>query len=86
MIYFKKVKLTQIKKFSECLSYKSVLLDDIRNYNETRLFQGVSEMGVFVAEFGSQVVGVCVLRREENLEYIRFAMIIFISLHLFTFI
>jgi len=61
----------QIEKFAECLSYKSVLLDDIRNYNETRLFQGVSEMGVFVAEFGSQVVGVCVLRREENLEYIR---------------
>ncbi|KAL5009389.1 hypothetical protein ScPMuIL_014970, partial [Solemya velum] len=47
------------------------VIKDIKQYNKARRDEDGTEIQVFVAESMSQIVGVAVTRREEEIEYIR---------------
>ncbi|CAB3977510.1 Cilia- and flagella-associated 61, partial [Paramuricea clavata] len=53
------------------ISGSDVLLRDVEQYSKARRDQDGQELQVFVAECTNQVIGVAVLRQEEDIEFIR---------------
>lgn len=60
-----------IKNIIKSVSGSEIIMSDVDQYNKARRDQDGQELRVFVAECMKQVVGVAVLRQEEDIEFIR---------------
>ncbi|XP_063299787.1 cilia- and flagella-associated protein 61 [Pelobates fuscus] len=60
-----------VTKLIETLNLNKSILDDLNIYNQARRDADGTPVQAFVAEVASQIVGVSVLRNEEEIEYIR---------------
>lgn len=60
-----------ISNLVEDIRGKECIMEDVRMYNEYRQDKDGIQLYVFVAEVLGQVVGVCILRDEKNIDYIR---------------
>ncbi|KAM4770899.1 cilia- and flagella-associated protein 61 [Rhinophrynus dorsalis] len=60
-----------IERLLETLHLQESILDDLRIYNRARRDADGTPVQAFVAEVADQIVGVSVLRNEEDIEYIR---------------
>ncbi|XP_075123727.1 cilia- and flagella-associated protein 61 [Leptodactylus fuscus] len=60
-----------IKKLLESLHLHESILDDLNIYNHARRDADGTPVQAFVAEVADQIVGIAVLRNEEDIEYIR---------------
>ncbi|KAG8444005.1 hypothetical protein GDO86_009261 [Hymenochirus boettgeri] len=60
-----------IEKLIEILHLQESILDDLEIYNQARRDDDGTPVQAFVAEVANQIVGVAVIRNEEDIEYIR---------------
>uniref|UniRef100_A0A8C5N465 Cilia and flagella associated protein 61 n=1 Tax=Leptobrachium leishanense TaxID=445787 RepID=A0A8C5N465_9ANUR len=60
-----------VEKLMETLHLHKSILDDLDIYNQARRDAEGTAVQAFVAEVASQIVGLCILRNEEDIEYIR---------------
>ncbi|XP_075719086.1 cilia- and flagella-associated protein 61 isoform X2 [Rhinoderma darwinii] len=60
-----------VEKLIESLHLHESILDDLKIYNEARRDANGTSVQAFVAEVADQIVGIAVLRNEEDIEYIR---------------
>ncbi|BFZ07341.1 hypothetical protein BsWGS_10380 [Bradybaena similaris] len=60
-----------VEKLVETINYKENLLTDLQQFNRARRDPDGVEIQAFVAECQTQVVGIAILRTEEDIEYIR---------------
>ncbi|XP_053316609.1 cilia- and flagella-associated protein 61 [Spea bombifrons] len=60
-----------VEKLLETLNVQDGVLNDLRIYNQARRDSDGTPVQAFVAEVADQIVGVSVLRNEEDIEYIR---------------
>ncbi|KAK6176372.1 hypothetical protein SNE40_014672 [Patella caerulea] len=60
-----------VEELVKSLDCHTDLLDDFKQFRTARRDPDGKEMQVFVAECLEQIVGVCIIRREEDIEYIR---------------
>ncbi|KAM4041905.1 cilia- and flagella-associated protein 61 isoform 2-T2 [Anomaloglossus baeobatrachus] len=63
--------VTSVKNLIDNLHVHESILDDLKIYNEARRDADGTPLQAFVAEVADQIVGVAVLRNEEDIEYIR---------------
>ncbi|CAH1791581.1 unnamed protein product [Owenia fusiformis] len=61
----------QVEKLVSTLDLHGNLLADLTQFNRARRDQDGTEINAFVAEVLDQIVGVAIVRREEDIEYIR---------------
>ncbi|KAK2147282.1 hypothetical protein LSH36_561g01009 [Paralvinella palmiformis] len=60
-----------VEKLVKSLELNDNLLNDLQQYNKARRDVDGTEIQAFVADCHDQVVGVAIVRREEDIEYIR---------------
>ncbi|XP_075452366.1 cilia- and flagella-associated protein 61 isoform X2 [Ascaphus truei] len=60
-----------VEKLIETLDLHESILDDLKIYNQARRDADGTPVQAFVAEVADQIVGVSILRNEEDIEYIR---------------
>ncbi|CAG5133004.1 unnamed protein product, partial [Candidula unifasciata] len=60
-----------VEKLVETINFKENLLADLQQFHRARRDPTGVEIQAFVAECLNQVVGIAILRREEDIEYIR---------------
>ncbi|XP_056423611.1 cilia- and flagella-associated protein 61 isoform X2 [Hyla sarda] len=60
-----------VEKLIESLHLHDSILDDLRIYNEARRDADGTPVQAFVAEVADQIVGIAIMRNEEDIEYIR---------------
>lgn len=60
-----------IEQLVKTIDMNENLMKDIHQFNKARRDEDGTEIKAFVAECQDQIVGVAVIRREENIEYIR---------------
>ncbi|KAG9484247.1 hypothetical protein GDO78_009909 [Eleutherodactylus coqui] len=60
-----------VENLIESLHLHESILDDLKIYNEARRDADGTPVQAFVAEVADQVVGIAVIRNEEDIEYIR---------------
>ncbi|KAK3093002.1 hypothetical protein FSP39_009876 [Pinctada imbricata] len=60
-----------VEKLVSSIDLNDKLLSDLTQYNKARRDEDGTEIQAFVAECMGQIVGVAIIRREEDIEYIR---------------
>ncbi|XP_053567984.1 cilia- and flagella-associated protein 61 [Bombina bombina] len=60
-----------VQNLVETLDLQQSILDDLNIYNQARRDSDGTPVQAFVAEVGNQIVGISILRNEEDIEYIR---------------
>ncbi|GFO18065.1 cilia- and flagella-associated protein 61-like [Plakobranchus ocellatus] len=60
-----------VEKLVATVDMKEGILEDLKQFNKARRDKGTIPIQAFVAECQNQVVGVAVIRKEEEIEYIR---------------
>ncbi|ESO85404.1 hypothetical protein LOTGIDRAFT_107567 [Lottia gigantea] len=60
-----------VENLVKSIHCQSDLLDDFKQFRAARRDEDGKEIQAFVAECSEQIVGVCIVRREEDIEYIR---------------
>ncbi|XP_071996729.1 cilia- and flagella-associated protein 61 isoform X2 [Engystomops pustulosus] len=60
-----------VETLIESLQLHDSILDDLKTYNDARRDADGTPVQAFVAEVANQIVGVSVIRNEEDIEYIR---------------
>ncbi|XP_076099520.1 cilia- and flagella-associated protein 61-like isoform X2 [Mytilus galloprovincialis] len=63
--------LKGIEELVKTINFNENLIKDIQQFNKARRDEDGTEIKAFVAQCQDQIVGVAVIRREENIEYIR---------------
>ncbi|CAG2250100.1 Cilia- and flagella-associated protein 61 [Mytilus edulis] len=63
--------LKGIEELVKTINFNENLIKDIQQFNKARRDEDGTEIKAFAAQCQDQIVGVAVIRREENIEYIR---------------
>ncbi|XP_064621787.1 cilia- and flagella-associated protein 61-like isoform X2 [Lineus longissimus] len=63
--------LAGVEKLVQTIELHENLLDDLKQFNKMRRDSDGTEIQAFVAECLGQVVGIAIIRREEDIEFIR---------------